>query len=129
MGGGNNGSFPSENLVLAVWYSGWKSPGRATSPVQCGGVLGPPTTGEMEAEHTDGGQDSRRGPRQQQGGAKRSYRLDTSDPTAQQHPRPCGLGEQGGAWNEMDTPAPWEMQTAVAEWSEVVAGKPEAASV
>lgn len=35
-----------------------------------------------------------KGPRQQQGGAQQIYRCNPSDLTAQQHPRPCGLGEQ-----------------------------------
>lgn len=71
------------------------------------------------------------GPRQQQGGAQRIHKRDPSDPTAQQHHRPCGLG-----WGAQRTPKqngrphklPGRLREQEARWSEAVEEKPEAAS-
>lgn len=60
---GDNGSFPTENLVLAVWYSDWKStagPQFQSNPEECWGPAA--TERETEIENTDDGQESRKGP-------------------------------------------------------------------
>lgn len=112
-GGTDNGSFPTENLVLAVWYSDWKSTAGATVPVKSRGVLG--TTRQRGRRRLRTQMVARRageGPRQQQGGAQQIYRCNPSDLKAQQHPRPCGLGEQGSLKQKRCTSYPGDPESS-----------------
>lgn len=99
--GADNGSFPSGIVVLAAG-SDWKSTagprpvrGRSAGTTR---PAPPRPEGAGDWEHTV---DRRAGgPRQQQGGAQRIYRRDTSDPPAWQRPRPCGGGSRGHSYLE-----------------------------
>lgn len=66
--GMDNGSFPTENLVLAsgkvTGNQQLELPIRS-SPEECWGP--PATEREMETEHTHGGQESRKGPQEAEG--------------------------------------------------------------
>lgn len=120
----------------AIWYSDWKinSWGHRSGQTQRSVGHRPPwgegVGGRRRVRPRDSGRKAG-GPRQQQGGAQRIHRRDPSDPTAQQHHRPCGLG-----WGAQRTPKqngcphklPGRLREREAGWSEAVEGKPETAS-
>ena len=70
-----------------------------------------------------------KGPRKQKGGEQQIYKCDPSDPTAQQHPKPCDLGSTEEPETKRTYKITWETWRAVSWVEQSGEGKPEAASL
>lgn len=126
-GGGDNGSFPTENLVPAVWYSDWKSTAGATVPVKSRGVLGTTRHRGRRSSRTrtvDGKQETPGSSRE-----GRNEFTDVTQVTAQQHHRPCGLGGQRTPRrNGRPTSYPGDSESSKPDGARQWRERPEAAS-